>query len=177
MDAGLIFLICFCVVFGVLLTGGWQFGHPLLVRYARRKSSPGRTLQNQHTGNETNQGRQELAGVSRKAEGLAWASRKHLVRGRSAPSTSDGQPNPSPQVSLVCRLSIATSQTRSSDGSGKYTSLDLGKESHDLKNMIPVPPVPTKCVSRRSADIGTQVSLLLLSISHAIVPAALDRTF
>lgn len=177
MDGGLIFLICFCVVFGALLIGGWQFGHPLLVRYARAKSSHGRTPLNQHTRNESNQGRQEPAGASRKAEGLAWASRKHLVRSRSAPSTSDSQPNPSPRASPVCRLSIATSQTRSSGGSGRFTASDLGKEWYDPKNMIPVPPVPTKCVSRRVADIGTQVSLLLPTISHAIVPAALTRMF
>ena len=159
MDASLIFLICFGVIFGSLLLGGWHFGHPLLLWYARRKSSRDRTSQNQQTGNEAAQGRSGSAAASRMAEGLNRASENHILHNRSAPSTSDEQPNSSPRASPVRRLSSATSQTRSSDGSDKFTESDLMREPHDLHNMIPVPPVPKKNFSRPVADVGTQVSL------------------
>ena len=161
MDAGSIFLICFVAIFGSLLIAGWRFGHPLLVRYARRRPSRAPPGQIPQTGSETMGGGQESAETSGEARTLNWASRENLVRGPSATFPSDDQPNPSSRASPVSTLSFTTSQTRSSGGSDEFPELDLVKEPHDLHNMAPIPPLPKESLSRRIAEIGAQVSLLL----------------
>jgi hypothetical protein len=172
MDAGSIFLICFGVVFGSLLIGGWRFGHPLLIRYAKRKSSQRLLVQNPQIGIETAQGGQESSVTSGKTRNLNWASWRH----RSAPSTSDDQSSPSPRASPASSLLSTILQNKSSCSSHKITELDIMKQPHDLYNMVAVPPVPKQCLSRRAADIGTQVSLLLPIIWHENVPLALAST-
>lgn len=60
MDAGSIFLICFVVVFSLILIGGWWFGYPLLMCLARRETSRRRLCQSPQTGMRVAQDEREL---------------------------------------------------------------------------------------------------------------------
>ena len=163
MDAGSIFLICFVSAFGSLLVGGWWFGHPLLVHYAKRKSSQIPSTQNRQEAGETAQGVQESSESAEKAGSLNWPSWRHLIYRPNATSTSD-RPIHSPRASPVSRLSSITPQSIPSDHRYKITEFVVIKEPHDLNNMAAVPPVPKQSLTRPVAEIGTQVSLLLFLI-------------
>jgi hypothetical protein len=171
MDAGSIFLICFVGAFGSLLVGGWWLGHPLLVHYAKRKSSRIPSTQIRQEAGETAQGVQELSESSEKAASLNWPSWRHLIYHPTATSTSTSdRPIHSPRASPVSRLSSITPQSMPSDHRYKITEFVVIKEPHDLNNMAAVPPVPKQSLTRPVAEIGTQVSLLLFLLSHARVP-------
>jgi hypothetical protein len=169
MDAGSIFLICFVSAFGSLLIGGWWLGYPLLVHYAKRKSSQIPSTQIRQEASETAQGIQESSESSEKAGSLNWPSWKHLIYRPTATSTSD-RPIHSPRASPASGLSSITPQSMPSDHRYKITEFVVIKEPHDLNNMAAVPPVPKQSLTRPVAEIGTQVSLLLFLVSHARVP-------
>jgi hypothetical protein len=80
MDSGSIFLICFVVVFSSLLIGGWWFGHPLLVRYARKKSSQRPAVQHSQIWSGMAQGGQLSPRTSRKVRRHDSSYWKHLTR-------------------------------------------------------------------------------------------------
>jgi hypothetical protein len=175
MDAGSIFLICFVSAFGSLLVGGWWFGHPLLVHYAKRKSPQIPSTQNRQEAGETAQGVQESSESAEKAGSLNWPSWRHLIYRPTANSISD-RPLQSPRASPVSRLSSITSQSIPSDHRYKITEFVVIKEPHNLNNMAVVPPVPKQSLTRPVAEIGTQVSLLIvlnLACKSASIPTSL----
>jgi hypothetical protein len=177
MDAGSIFLICFVGAFGSLLIGGWRFGHPLLVRYAKRRSSRIPLTQNQQEGSETAQGVQESSESAEKAESLDWPSWRHLIYRPAATSTSD-RPFQFPPASPVSRFSSTTLQSMPSDHRYKITEFVVTKEPHDLNNMAAVPPVPKQSLSRPVAEIGTQVKPLTvfdLECKSASIPPVYSK--
>jgi hypothetical protein len=168
MDAGSIFLICFVGAFGSLLIGGWWFGHPLLLHYAKQKSSRIPLMQIQQ-GSETAQGVQESSESAEKVGSPNWPSWRHLIYRPTATSASD-RPLQFPPASPVSRLSSTTLQSMPSERRYKTTEFVLTNEPHDFNNMAAVPPIPKQSLSRPVAEIGTQVSLLLFLIWHARVP-------
>jgi hypothetical protein len=167
MDAGSIFLICFVGAFGSLLVGGWWFGHPALVHYAKRKSSQIPSTQNRQEAGEMAQGVQESSESAEKAGSLNWPSWRHLIYRPTATSTSDRAIH-SPRASPVS--SSITPQSMPSDHRYKITEFVVIKEPHNFNNMAAVPPVPKQSLTRPVAEIGTQVSLLLALIWHARMP-------
>lgn len=176
MDAGSIFLICFISAFGSLLVGGWWFDHPLLVHYAKRKSSQIPSTQSRQEAGETAQGVQESSESAEKAGSLNWPSWRHLIYRPTATSTSD-RPIHSPRASPISRLSPITPQSMPSDHRYKITEFVVIKEPHDLNNMAAVPPVPKQSLTRPVAEIGTQVSLLLALIWYARAPPSPTSLF
>lgn len=169
MEAGSIFLISFAVIFSSLLIGGWWFTHSLLIRYTKRKLSHQSALQHSQTVSETTQ---ELVETSEDARNLNWLYESHPISGRSRTSTIDSQLNPPSRASSASSiLSSGLSQTNGCDNSYKITEWHSTNEPHDLSNMVAIPPIPKQSLSRRAADIGTQVSLLLPIIWHVNCPA------
>ena len=169
MDAGSIFLICFVGAFGSLLVGGWRLGHPLLVHYAKRKSSRIPSTQIRQEASRTAQGVQESSESPEKAASLNWPSWRHLIYRPTTTSTSDS-PLQFPPASPVSRLSSTTLQSMPSEQRCKTTEFVVTNEPHDFNNMTAVPPIPKQSLSRPVVEIGTQVSLLLFLIWHARVP-------
>ena len=173
MDAGSIFLICFVVVLGLLLIGGWQFGHPLMVRYARRRTLRRPPQRNLQVGSEVAQDQEWLPRASSKARWHKMSPWGYPTRHQSATLPLDDKLNQSTQSSPASSIKSTISQTKSSYSVHKTIIPDIVKERHDLFDMVSLPPVPKQSLSRRVADFGTQVSLLLAVLWHLNVLSAL----
>lgn len=161
MDAGAIFLISFIVVFGSLLVGGWWCGHPLLMLWTRLVLPRRPPQQSRESGSQMARRMEESPRTRSDVRRYNLSSWKHLTHHQSVASRVNDETNHSPQALPASSTSSTFSQPQSSCSILKVTELDVVKQPHDLCNMLPVPPVPKQGLSRRVAEIGTQVSLLL----------------
>jgi hypothetical protein len=173
MDAGSTFLICCLGVFSLLLIGGWWFGYPLLMRFARRGTSRQHLCQSPQTRMGVAQDGQESRRSSGNVRGHGLSSWKHLTDHQSTTLPSDDQAHHSSRASPASSITSVFSGTKSSCSVHKAKELDILQEPHDLSNMIPAPPVPKRSLGRQVTEIGTQVSVLLPISWPPKVPLAL----